>query len=60
MTTIETRDWHRAKIDAIFPFTVCLAPVMTVTPDTTQAAVRTVRWSERLRMMLQIIKMLIQ
>ncbi len=60
VTTIETRDWHRLKIDAILPFTVCLAPVMTVTPDTNQAAVRALPWPVRLRIMLQMIKMLLQ
>jgi hypothetical protein len=60
VTTIETRDGYRVKIDAILSFTVSLAPVMTVPPDTTPAAVRTLRWSIRFRMMLQMIKMLIQ
>ena len=60
MTTIKTRDRHWVKIDALFSFTVCLAPVITVTPDTTQAAVRALRWPVGLRMMLQMIKMLIQ
>lgn len=60
MTTIETRDWYRLKIDAILSFTVSLTRVMTVTPDTTPAAVRALLWSVRFRMMLQMIKMLIQ
>ena len=60
MTTIKTRDRHWVKIDPIVPFTVCLAPVMTMTPDATQAAVRTLLRSIRLRMMFQMIKMLIQ
>ena len=60
MTTIESRDWHRVKIDAVLSFTVCLAPVITMMPDTTPAAVRTLLRPERLWMMLQMIKMLIQ
>ena len=60
MTTIKTRNRHWVKIDALFSFTVCLAPVITVTPDTAQAAVRALRWPVVLRMMIQMIKMLIQ
>jgi hypothetical protein len=60
VTTIKTRDWHRGKIDAIFSFTVSLPRVMTMTPDTTPTAVRTTLWSVRFRMMLQMIKVLIQ
>ena len=60
MTTIKARDRHRVKIDATFPFTVGLAPVITVTPDTTPAAVRTLLRSIHLRIMFQMIKMLIQ
>jgi hypothetical protein len=60
VTTIETRDWYRVKIGAIFSFTVSLTRVMTVTPDTTPAAVRALLWPVCFRMMLQMVKMLNQ
>jgi len=49
-----------ATVPPIVIFTVSLTRVMTVTPDTTPAAVRTTLWSVRFRMMLQMVKVLIQ